>query len=119
MSRKPILCLDFDGVLHSYTSKWQGADIIPDPPVPGMVEFLTEAVKVFDVQVYSTRSAHPGGIQAMMAWMAKYVPAEVAAKISYPVSKPPALVTIDDRAVRFEGVWPDIQWLRDLKPWNK
>ena len=27
---KPILCLDFDGVLHSYTSGWRGARI-PDP----------------------------------------------------------------------------------------
>jgi hypothetical protein len=33
--RKPILCLDFDGVLHSYTSGWKGAAVIPDPPVPG------------------------------------------------------------------------------------
>ena len=119
MSRKPILCLDFDGVLHSYTSKWQGADVIPDPPVPGMVEFLTAAVEVFDVQVYSTRSAHLAGIGAMMAWIAKYVPAEIAAQISYPATKPPALVTIDDRAYRFEGVWPDVQMLRALKPWNK
>ena len=29
---KPILCLDFDGVVHSYTSGWKGADVIPDPP---------------------------------------------------------------------------------------
>lgn len=29
---KPILCLDFDGVIHSYASGWKGADVIPDPP---------------------------------------------------------------------------------------
>ena len=27
---------DFDGVVHSYTSGWQGEDTIPDPPVPGI-----------------------------------------------------------------------------------
>jgi len=119
MTRKPILCLDFDGVLHSYTSKWQGAHIIPDDPVPCMQAFLEAAVQVFDVQVYSTRSAHPGGIDAMAAWIGKYVPPEIADQISYPTTKPPALVTLDDRAVRFEGVWPEIAYLRALNPWNK
>ena len=116
---KPILCLDFDGVLHSYTSKWQGAHIIPDDPVPGMQAFLEAAVKVFDVQVYSTRSNQPGGIEAMALWLTWKLPPDVMAQISFPTSKPPALVTLDDRAYRFEGVWPDVEMLRTLKPWNK
>jgi hypothetical protein len=33
---KPILCLDFDGVIHSYSSGWKGADVIPDPPVEAL-----------------------------------------------------------------------------------
>jgi len=41
--KKPILVLDFDGVLHSYTSGWQGATVIADPPTRGMVEFLRAA----------------------------------------------------------------------------
>ena len=36
---KTIL-LDFDGVIHSYTSGWKGAGVIPDPPVPGAIDFL-------------------------------------------------------------------------------
>ena len=59
---KPILCLDFDGVLHSYTSGWRGATIIPAKPVPGAVEFLVKAVQHFDVQVFSSRSHQEGGI---------------------------------------------------------
>ena len=37
---KPILCLDFDGVVHSYKSGWQGVDAIPDPPTEGFFEWL-------------------------------------------------------------------------------
>ena len=48
----PILCLDFDGVLHSYTSGWLGADVIPDPPVPGYAQFLLRAVEVFEVHTF-------------------------------------------------------------------
>lgn len=37
-----ILSIDFDGVIHSYTSRWKGVDVIPDMPVPGAFEALTE-----------------------------------------------------------------------------
>ena len=52
----PILCLDFDGVLHSYTSGWKGARVIPDPPVEGAIDFLSRALDDFRVAVYSSRS---------------------------------------------------------------
>ena len=69
--RKPILCLDFDGVIHSYESGWQGPDSIPDPPVEGALAFIVAALATFDVQIYSTRSHQPGGIDAMKDWLAK------------------------------------------------
>ena len=52
---KPILCLDFDGVIHSYESGWKGAAAIPDDPVPGAAEFIRTAHEHFAVQVYSAR----------------------------------------------------------------
>lgn len=125
---KPILCLDFDGVLHSYISGWKGATEIPDPPVPGALEFLEEATRHFSVCIYSSRSNQPGGRDAMLRWLIKHAGGnEVALQdapawvsmIAWPDHKPPALVTLDDRAICFTGVWPSMAELRDFKPWNK
>lgn len=124
MSRKPILCLDFDGVLHSYASGWKGADIIPDAPVAGGPEFIAAAQQHFTVAVHSSRSCQPGGIPAMKAWLHKAILAadldgSVFDAIEWPTEKPPALITIDDRALTFDGTWPAIKTLKEFQPWNK
>lgn len=131
-NKKPILCLDFDGVIHDYTTGWQGADVCRDDPVEGFVSFLEQAVEVFDVQIYSSRSGQPGGINAMREFVLSaiemyypYVPGEPSRTdrlfdaVGWPTEKPPAFLTIDDRAMLFTGEWPDVSALLDFKPWNK
>lgn len=135
MTTKPILCLDFDGVLHSYESGWKGADVVADGPVLGAVAFLMEAVRVFEVHVFSSRSHQGGGIRAMQESLHRWIrednwPEAVATGIVYgyndtppavrfPTEKPSAMVTIDDRALTFTGTWPDVSALLAFKPWNK
>lgn len=51
MRSKPILCVDFDGVIHLYTTPWTNAFTISDGPVPGALEWLWKATEWFDVQV--------------------------------------------------------------------
>lgn len=120
---KPILCLDFDGVIHSYESGWKGADVIPDPPVPGAISFIREAIRHFKVCIFSSRSNQPGGLQAMKDWLTYH--SEIGFKdpiidqIEWPTEKPPAMVTIDDRAITFDGTWPSTEALLAFKPWNK
>lgn len=127
---KPILCLDFDGVLHSYTSGWKGASVIPDPPVPGAFAFLLEATKHFKVAIFSSRSNQEGGQQAMREWLGYWSVDEehglahdtelaFLSEIDWPVEKPPALITIDDRAITFTGIWPSMEFLKSFRPWNK
>lgn len=154
---KPILCVDFDGVIHGYDSGWKGARRCDDPPVPGAALFLLKAVQHFQVAVLSSRSHQWGGRRAMKryirqllwdgclahtdemqrAWTATQGrPAEwipwtaydvrdvadhIHKAISYPLFKPPATVTIDDRAIHFDGDWSrlDPKSLLGFRPWNK
>lgn len=115
---KPILVLDFDGVIHSYTSGWIGIDTIPDPPVDGAFDFIREAVKHFEVTIYSSRSSNEDGIDAMKWYIHEYAP-DLCDKIHWATDKPAAFVTIDDRAITFTGVWPKVEDLVNFKPWNK
>lgn len=121
MASKPILCVDFDGVIHSYSSGWKGADVVSDPPVTGAMAWLAKAAEHWDVQIYSSRSSQPGGVEAMSAAMLVWSKAEgVSLTVSFPEQKPPAFLTIDDRAICFEGMWNfDPAALLNFKPWNK
>jgi hypothetical protein len=61
MTAKPALVLDFDGVIHSYTSGWKGADVIPDPPTPGAREAIRTLRETYRVVVNSSRCHQWGG----------------------------------------------------------
>lgn len=127
---KPILCLDFDGVIHSYSSGWKGAAIIPDPPVEGALQFIVDAMGHFTVAIFSSRSCQPGGLEAMQQWLGYWsvdkthgMPGDFDhgtwGAIQWPTEKPPAFLTIDDRAITFNGKFPDPSLLTYFKPWNK
>ena len=118
------VAVDFDGVLHSYTSPWVNAETIPDPPVPGAIEWLREIVKDFQVIIFTTRGKTDAGRAAVIAWLLKHGLHEaMAGGVSFPVTaeKPPALVYLDDRAIRFEGpgTFPTAQQIHAARPWNK
>ena len=70
---KKTVVFDFDGVIHSYTSGWQGEYVIPDPPVDGIKEAIAEIRKAgYAVVIVSTRCAYAKGELAMMNWLKKY-----------------------------------------------
>ena len=117
--RKPILLVDFDGVIHSYTSGWQGAHVAEDPPVPGAPWFLEQAIKHFHVNIYSSRSDQPGGRAAMANYCQRNFGPPIADQLYFPLTKPAAFLTIDDRCICFEGDFPDPKELLRFKPWNK
>ncbi len=126
---KPIICLDFDGVVHSYTSGWKGARCIPDREVPGATEAIARYLGAgFDVVIHSSRARYFGGIRAMRHWLRGEAgdnlwfesPGFVGLEaVRFTRWKPAALVTLDDRALTFTGLWPLPNELRSFRPWNK
>ena len=133
--KNPIICVDFDGVIHSYTSGWQGVAVIPDPPVPGAIEWLRDHLPIPDavcamggeytgpiVCIYSSRSKSWLGRWAMKKWLIKHGlhPAYISeGLLKFPAKKPAAFLTIDDRAICFNGTFPTTEEMMRFKPWNK
>lgn len=119
---KKTVCVDFDGVLHSYTSGWKGLEVADDPPVEGAIEFLRKLLKDEDVHlcIYSARSHRGAGVRAMRRWLLEHgmTRAEVNL-IGFPLKKPSAHLTIDDRAMCFQGRFPSLDQIKGFTPWNR
>lgn len=143
---RKILCLDFDGVLHSYESGWK----VPDEPTDGAMEFMVGAMERFEVAIFSSRSRYFGGRWAMKRWLRRHLvehwwsrspgrsarsgysmtamdmqeeavrwARSIVRQLSFPTQKPPAHLTIDDRAITFHGQWLPLSIIESFRPWNK
>ncbi len=134
MANKPILCVDFDGVIHSYDNGWQDG-FIYGTVTAGFFPWLAKAKNIFRVVVYSSRSKTAEGAEEMRRWLENQEtlwlisddPEEVmdiignVGCIEFAHEKPAAFLTIDDRAVTFSGSWEELdpEMLRNFKPWNQ
>jgi hypothetical protein len=131
---KPTLLLDFDGVIHAYSKGWEDGTIY-DGPTEGFFEWAVEANKLFKLVVYSSRSNTEQGITDMKDWLQLHVIAwrhsqmernsgiaTALLEFEFPDHKPPAWLTIDDRAITFTGRWHDDKLrpeaLRRFVPWH-
>lgn len=113
--RKSV-AVDFDGVIHSYVSGWEGADVISDAPVPGAIDFLNELAEHFTVVIFTTRAAHEGAPEAISDWLTEHGFSPDSYTIT--ATKGPAIFYLDDRAWRFRGVFPTMQQIRRAYPWR-
>lgn len=127
---KPTICLDFDGVIHSYEKGWQDGAIY-GTVVPGFFEWVERVRDHFKLAIYSSRSKTEEGVIAMGVWFHEQRSKWIAAggqrnpieplEITITHEKPAAWLTIDDRCIRFNGCWTDPtlspQQLLAFKPW--
>ena len=133
MSKRWTIAVDFDGVIHQYTSKFDIDEL--DPPMPGAFEWLEEMVKHFTVVIHSCRLTPHGdeedtyGRELEMArallvveegFLEHGLPQEVLDELEFwqKPGKPTALVYIDDRGFRFEGTFPSKKQIHQLRPWK-
>ena len=113
------ICLDFDGVIHSYKSGWKGMTNIPDPPVEGVWFFIFILLfQGYRVAVHGCRSRSWFGRRAMKKYIKKHFSCDFN-NISFPKHKPIAHMYIDDRAYRFDGDFPLSSEIAAFKPWNR
>lgn len=125
---KPTLCIDFDGVIHRYSNGWQNG-VIYDEITDGFLDWAAEAQKYFNLVVYSSRSSDPRLLADMRNWLlgkcTTYMlehPDVLELDFEFSAEKPAAFITIDDRAIRFDGDWSapelSVAALQAFKPWN-
>jgi hypothetical protein len=86
---------------------------------------MEAALAYFEIHVYSSRSSEHGGPEAMRDYIIRHAGehSTLANRLVYAVSKPHAFISIDDRALNFNGNWLDPQYdpagLIKFKPWYK
>jgi hypothetical protein len=113
---KKKLLFDFDGVIHSYVNGWQGVDLALDKPVKGIKETIDILKKDYQIIIYSSRCSHIKGLECIGNYCKEH-------KIYYDnISdiKPAAYLTIDDRAICFDGDSKKlIDKIKNFKVWNR
>lgn len=96
--KKKTIVFDFDGVIHKYSKGYQGESIY-DEPNQNVIKVINQLRYMnYEVVIVSTRCNTLQGIEAIKMWLDKYnIIVDKVCK-----EKPPALVYIDDRAIKFD-----------------
>jgi hypothetical protein len=116
-----VVAVDFDGVINSYISGWNGPTET-DPPVLSASESLkTLYNRGYKVIIFSTRANTQEGIDTIREYLRKHTENnELADTIEVTDQKPIADMYIDDRAIPFNGDWKEtLKRIEEFKPWTE
>lgn len=113
----PTVAIDFDGVIHSYTSPFTKASEILDPPIEGIKDVIdTLRQRGFKVVVMSSRCLGDGGKAAIINYLNLYD--IVVDDVTH--EKVGAVAYVDDRAITFDGkVDGLVERIISFSPWNR
>ena len=107
MKRGKRIAVDFDGTIHRYSQGWQGGKLY-DPPQDGAIESIEKLWQEgYEVFIFTTRGHSEDEVAKIRDWLLQHnLKPDIASKIEITNIKKPALVYIDDRAIRFTN-WND------------
>ena len=112
-----MISIDFDGVIHDHSKcKFTNEWTIQGDLIPGAKEAINQLSEKYNVVVISTRCNNPDGRYAVIKWL------ELHSINVYDVAdyRPPSLITVDDRAITFNGNWNQtLEDIKRFKPWYK
>lgn len=106
--RKPVLAIDFDGVIHRYNQGWKDGSIY-DIPVPGVKESLEKLSKKYTLVIHSARARSKTQIRMIQDWLTKNNLSQYISRIE---PKIVAKLYVDDLGVTFKN------WDQALKEIN-
>ena len=116
MPDKPVICIDFDGVIHKDTLPYDEDNQILDEPVPGALEAIRKLQERYTIVILSARARFHEPRKAMYDWLRIHG----FGPITVTNRKPKALIYLDDRGIRFDGDWPAaLEAIKAFKPWHK
>jgi hypothetical protein len=125
MSHLPTIAIDFDGVIHNYKT-WKGASVIDQPPVDGALDFIRSMIdNNYKVVVYTARmnpkdKDYSKVVPSIENWLSNHgLEEHYLARIEFSITKPPAILYIDDRGFFFQGIFPSLDYIKNFTPWNK
>jgi len=113
------LCIDFDGVIHTYDRGWHDGTCYGDP-IQGSLEAIIELSKKYRIVIF-TAKAKPSrplvngktGTELVWEWLTQYGIADCIAEVT--AEKPRGFLYIDDNGYRFKN-WNDtLKFVEGLK----
>lgn len=104
------IAIDFDGVIHWYRKGWHDGTIYDDP-IPGAIDAIRALMQHYAVFIHTARDAvdvakwlvEKGQFHVSTGWDGKFWNKQGILLVTN--RKLPAIMYIDDRAVRFTN-WP-------------
>lgn len=103
---KPVVCIDFDGVLNNYKG-YDGDNL--GTPKEGAREFLEELSRDYSITIHSVRR-----YTKIITWLTKHDLIKYVDNVtSYKIR---ALAYVDDRGINFDGDYKKV--LHELKTFN-